>query len=43
MYDELRRDYAAMSGMIFGDAPPFEVIIESVVDLELAINRAQAT
>lgn len=38
MYDELRRDYAAMSGMIFGDAPPFEAIIESVVDLEQAIN-----
>ena len=43
MYDELRRDYAAMSGMIFGDAPPFEAIIESVVDLEHAINRARAT
>jgi hypothetical protein len=38
MYDELRRDYAAMSGMIFGDAPAFEAIIESVVDLEHAIN-----
>ena len=38
MYDELRRDYAAMSGMIFGDAPPFEAIIESVADLEQALN-----
>lgn len=42
MYDELRRDYAAMSGMIFGNAPPFEAIVESVVDLEHAINRARA-
>lgn len=42
MHDELRRDYAAMSGMIFGDAPPFEAIIESVVDLEYAINEASS-
>jgi hypothetical protein len=38
MYDELRRDYAAMAGMIFGDAPHFEAIVESVADLERAIN-----
>lgn len=38
MYDELRRDYAAMAGMIFGNAPPSEAIVESVVDLEHAIN-----
>ena len=42
MYDELRRDYAAMSGMIFGDAPPFEAIVESVVELEHAINEGSS-
>ena len=42
MYDELRRDYAAMSGMIFGNAPPFEAIIESVIGLEQAINGGPA-
>ena len=39
MYDELRRDYAAMAGMIFGSAPAFEAIIESVINLEHAINE----
>ena len=38
MYDQLRRDYDAMSGMIFGDTPDFEAIIESVADLERVIN-----
>jgi len=40
MYDELKRDYAAMTGMIFGNAPPFEAIVESVADLEHMINAA---
>jgi len=39
MYDELRRDYAAMAGMIFGAAPAFETIIDSVINLEHAINE----
>lgn len=38
MHGELRRDYAAMAGMIFGDPPAFEEIIESVISLEQAIN-----
>jgi hypothetical protein len=38
MYDELRRDYGAMTGMIFGEAPAFDVIVESVASLETAIN-----
>ncbi len=42
MYDELKRDYAAMAGMIFGDSPSFESIIESVVALEDAINGTVA-
>jgi hypothetical protein len=39
MYHELRRDYAAMSGMIFGQAPPFESIVESIAMLEQTINK----
>jgi len=39
MYDELRRDYAAMAGMIFGEPPPFEDLIESVAALEQAVNK----
>ena len=39
MYDELRRDYAAMASMVFGAAPAFEAIIESVINLEQAINE----
>ncbi|MEO5865807.1 MAG: nucleotidyl transferase AbiEii/AbiGii toxin family protein [Sphingomonas sp.] len=41
MYDDLARDYAAMKGMIFGDAPPFEAIVESVADLQRQLNAAQ--
>ncbi|MFS4580146.1 hypothetical protein [Phaeobacter sp. C3_T13_0] len=32
MLDDLRRDYRAMSGMIFGQAPPFGTVIERVAD-----------
>jgi hypothetical protein len=39
MYDELRRDYAAMSGMIFGEAPRFEDIVQTVAAVEQRINR----
>ena len=38
MYDEVRRDYVAMAGMIFGDAPAFDAIIETVADADLALN-----
>jgi len=38
MYDDLRRDYAAMTGMIFGEPPEFDDVIESVATLEKAIN-----
>lgn len=38
MYDDLRRDYAAMATMIFGKAPEFDAVIESVTKLEKAIN-----
>jgi hypothetical protein len=42
MHDDLRRDYAAMTGMIFGKPPAFEAVIESVAELESAINAADA-
>jgi Nucleotidyl transferase AbiEii toxin, Type IV TA system len=41
MHDALGRDYAAMSGMIFGDIPPLDTVLASVASLQEAIN-AQA-
>jgi hypothetical protein len=38
MLDDLSRDYRAMSGMIFGKSPAFEAIIESIIELETALN-----
>ncbi len=38
MVDDLRRDYRAMTGMVFGEAPAFEDIIESVAALETRLN-----
>jgi hypothetical protein len=40
MLGPLRRDYVAMTGMIFGDAPAFEAVIASVADLETRLNAA---
>jgi len=38
MLDPLRRDYQAMSGMIFGPAPDFDAVIAAVRGLEAALN-----
>jgi len=38
MLDRLRRDYRAMSEMIFGDAPSFDEVIASVAVLETRLN-----
>ncbi len=38
----LRRDYAAMSGMIFGPIPPFDEVMASIAELEKRINERQA-
>lgn len=38
MRDDLRRDYRAMAGMIFGEAPEFDAIIAGIADLETALN-----
>jgi len=40
MIDALRRDYTNTQAMIFGAAPAFEMILESMVALETAANRA---
>ena len=40
MHDALGRDYAAMSGMIFGDIPPLATVLASVAALQVAINAA---
>lgn len=38
MVDQLRADYRAMTGMIFGEPPAFDAVLESVQDLERALN-----
>jgi hypothetical protein len=38
MLDDLRRDYRAMSGMIFGEAPAFAAVIERIAGLEERLN-----
>ncbi|MGH6706739.1 MAG: nucleotidyl transferase AbiEii/AbiGii toxin family protein, partial [Sphingomicrobium sp.] len=43
MYDDLKQDYTAMAAMIFGDPPSFDAIVETVAQVERAINaRANA-
>lgn len=39
MLDLLRSDYQAMAVMIFGDVPPFDSVIASIVALEETVNR----
>jgi len=39
MAAELRRDYAAMATMIFGDIPTFDEVMGSVADLERMVNQ----
>ncbi len=34
----LARDYAAMQGMILGESPPFEDILQTITDLEARLN-----
>lgn len=38
MFDVLRRDYAAMTGIIFGDVSPFDYVVATVHDLEWQLN-----
>jgi hypothetical protein len=38
MVTDLRRDYQAMSGMIFGAVPPIDDVLASIAALEKTLN-----
>lgn len=38
MVDQLRTDYRAMTGMIFGEPPPFDDVLGSITNLEQKLN-----
>jgi hypothetical protein len=40
MTADLRRDYTAMSGMIFGEIPSFDAVLESIREVEIQLNEA---
>jgi hypothetical protein len=40
MVDLLRRDYAAMATMIFGEVPDFRLVLDSVATAETWLNGA---
>jgi hypothetical protein len=40
MRARLERDYDSMAGMIFGDIPVFDDVMQTVVDVEAQLNRA---
>ncbi|GGE05802.1 hypothetical protein GCM10011515_26670 [Tsuneonella deserti] len=42
MFDDLRRDYSAMSTMIFGAPPDFDAVIESIAALQSRLNGMHA-
>jgi hypothetical protein len=39
MLADLRRDYEAMSGMVFGPPPTVDAVITVIIELEQRINR----
>jgi Nucleotidyl transferase AbiEii toxin, Type IV TA system len=39
MIADLRRDYTAMSGMIFGEVPSFDAVLESIKEVEIQLNE----
>ena len=39
MIEQLRVDYRAMQGMIFGDPPDFEAVLDSISSLETRLNE----
>ena len=43
MIDQLRVDYRAMQGMIFGDPPNFEAVLASISSLETRLNNNGAS
>jgi len=42
MIEQLRLDYRAMQGMIFGDPPAFEDVLKSIASLEVRAERKSA-
>ncbi len=40
MIEQLRVDYRAMQGMIFGEPPKFETVLDSITSLEQRLNNA---
>lgn len=38
MHDALRIDYAAMTGMIFGEPPAFDAVVETIAEIEAQLN-----
>jgi hypothetical protein len=40
MLADLRRDYEAMSGMVFGPTPTVDEVVETIAELEHRLNRA---
>jgi hypothetical protein len=43
MIEQLRVDYRAMQGMIFGEPPGFEAVLDSISTLETRLNRNGAS
>lgn len=43
MIDQLRQDYRAMRGMIFGDPPSFEAVLDSIAAIEISLNANSGT
>ena len=43
MIEQLRVDYRAMQGMIFGDPPDFEAVLDSIGALETRLNENGAS
>lgn len=43
MREALRRDYAAMTGMVFGEIPALEAVLDSVAQLEQRVNGHSTT
>jgi len=39
MLADLRRDYEAMSGMVFGPIPTVDEVVASIADLEQQLNE----
>ena len=42
MRDALERDYRAMAGMVFGEIPGLDVVLDTVRDFEQIVNEEGA-